>query len=131
MAKLFYIYTLTTFADRIIIGCALLLLVWSYMYYWVGENTSGDYALILVKNQLPQRVNLQNYQQISVLGRLGESILEINEGRIRFIASPCHNKYCIHAGWLTTTGDFIACLPNQVSIELHREQTTEFDAIAY
>jgi hypothetical protein len=131
-AKLSYGYSLTTIADRIIVGCALSLLVWSYMYYWTSEKTTGDYALILVQNQIPKRVNLQHAQQIHILGSLGESIIEVaDDGRIRFIASPCRSKYCIHIGWLSTTDDFAACLPNQVSIELHQEEAIEFDAIAY
>ena len=129
--KLFYGYSITTLADRIIISFALLLLVWSYMHYWMGERTTSDYALLLVQDQIPQQVSLQHPQQISVIGRVGESIIEIANGRIRFIASPCHNKHCIHIGWLGTTGDFAACLPNQVSIELRRNAVAEFDAIAY
>lgn len=131
MKKLLYYYSFTTLADRIIFGVALGALVWSYTYYWIGESLMADYALILVTNQTPKRVDLQHTQQISISGRLGQSIIEVSDGRIRFIASPCRNKQCIHVGWLTTTSDFVACLPNQVSIELHRFETTKFDAIAY
>ncbi len=123
------LYALTTVADRIILVFALALLVWLYLHHWVGGR--ADYARILVANQAPQQISLQHPQQISIQGHLGESLIEVAEGRIRFIASPCRNKYCIHAGWLTKGGDFVACLPNQVSIELHRTKTVEFDAIVY
>jgi hypothetical protein len=129
MMKLFSF--VTTVADRIILSIALLLLVWLYMRYWIGGMQPTDYALILVANQAPILVDLQRPQQIPIQGRLGESLIEVAQGHIRFIASPCRNKYCIHAGWLAKGGDFVACLPNQVSIELHRAETAEFDAIVY
>jgi len=123
--------SLTTLADRIIIGFALALLVWLYIHYWVSEPLPADYALILVANHAPIRVDLQRHQRVPVQGRLGQSLIEVSQGRIRFVASPCRNKQCIHAGWLTASGELVACLPNQVSIELHRAETAQFDAIAY
>ena len=123
--------SLTTLADRIIISIALALLVWLYIHYWVSDPQPADYALILVANHAPIRVDLQRDQQVPVQGRLGQSIIEVSKGHIRFASSPCRNKQCIHAGWLTASGELVACLPNQVSIELHRAETAQFDAIAY
>jgi len=123
-------YAQTTIADRLIICLGLLFLLWLYKLYWTSSSSS-DYALIYVMNQAPIQVDLQHPQAITIPGRLGESLIEVKEGRIRFVTSPCHNKFCIHAGWLTKNGDFIACLPNQVSIELHNLKTTKFDSVVY
>ncbi|OAD21528.1 protein containing DUF1312 [Candidatus Thiomargarita nelsonii] len=122
---------MTTVADRIILSIALLLLVWLYLHYWTGARAPADYALILVANQAPIKLDLQHSQQIAIAGSDGESLIEVADGRIRFIASSCQSKHCIHAGWLTKGGDFVACLPNQVSIELHNAETAHFDAIVY
>jgi hypothetical protein len=126
-------YAKTTIADRIIICLSLLFLLWLYKLYWTSSNDSSDYALIYVLNQAPIQVNLHHSpQQITtVKGRLGESQIEVKEGSIRFITSPCHSKFCIHAGWLTKNGDFVACLPNQVSIELHNLKDRKFDSVVY
>jgi hypothetical protein len=124
-------YAQTTIADRIIICLSLFFLLWLYQLYWTGSNESSDSALIYVMNQTPIHVNLQHPQQITVKGRLGKSLLEVKDGQIRFITSPCHNKFCIRAGWLTKNGDFLACLPNQISIELHNLKNTKFDSVAY
>jgi len=124
-------YAQTTIADRLIICLGLFLLLWLYNVYWIGSNKSSDYALIYVMNQAPIQVDLQHSQQITIKGRLGESLIEVKDGRIRFITSPCHSQFCIHAGWLTNNGDFVACLPNQVSIELHNLKTTKFDSVVY
>ncbi len=126
------IYAKTTIADRLIIGFAFLFLFWLYQLYWTNSKESSDYALIYVMNQAPIQVDLQHPQTVTVQGRLGESQIEVKTGEIRFISSPCHNKFCLHAGWLKTNGDFVACLPNQVSIELHNHRKdTKFDSVVY
>ena len=120
----------TTITDRIILLLSIILLIFLYKNYWI-KGQSANYALILVANQQAQRVDLQHNQQLLIQGRLGKSLIEIADGHIRFIDSPCHGKYCIHAGWLSKNGDFMACLPNQISLELHNSQEIEFDSIAY
>jgi len=120
----------TTIADRIILLLSIILLIFLYKNYWI-DGQAAHYALILVENHSPQQVDLQKNQRLSVQGRLGKSLIEIAEGRIRFIDSPCRGKYCIHTGWLSKNGDFTACLPNQISLELHNSQEPQFDSIAY
>ncbi len=59
-----------------------------------------------------------------VLGLAGETIFEINDGKIRIIDSACPNKICVHQGWSRT----LVCLPNNVIIAL--EDNGEFDAVS-
>ncbi|EDN65520.1 conserved hypothetical protein [Beggiatoa sp. PS] len=106
-------------------------LIWLYIYYWIDKRLPTNYALVWVANQSPKQINLQQTKQISFQGAMGESLIEVKKGRIRFIASPCQHKHCIHAGWLTNNGDFVVCLPNQVSIGLYGTKITQFDGIAY
>jgi len=67
---------------------------------------------------------------IEINGTRGLSTLEFNDGAVRFVASPCRTKRCIHAGWLRRSGDFAACLPNQVSV-LVAGAERRFDAINF
>ncbi len=119
-----------TFADLSILIIAASLLVWSYWYYW-SNGTVKKYAVISMPNQSPLQVALGKPKFINIQGKKGISTIEIQPEKIRFIASPCHNKYCIHAGWQKQAGDFTACLPNQVSIEIHGQQAIQLDSIAY
>ena len=59
-----------------------------------------------------------------VSGRLGITKIEVNDGRVRIVDSPCKNKTCIHQGW----GKHIICLPNDVIITV--VSGDDFDAIA-
>ncbi len=122
---------MTTLADRIILVLAILLIGWLYLHYWGTSSQLASYALIFTPFQSPQKVSLQHSQRLQVQGRLGVSLIEIEAGRIRFHTSPCHGKLCIHAGWLNHGGQLVACLPNQVSIELYLIEDDEFDSIVY
>jgi len=64
--------------------------------------------------QPPFDPNAPNYVK-RVIGIPGDTV-EIHDGAVRFVSSPCAGKLCVHAGWLKNGNDFTACLPNRVSI---------------
>ncbi len=61
---------------------------------------------------------LDTPREVHVHGPLGDSIVVIKDGGVRFTASPCRDKICIAAGILTETDDWTACLPNRVFITI-------------
>ncbi|HEX7047979.1 MAG TPA: NusG domain II-containing protein [Gammaproteobacteria bacterium] len=69
-------------------------------------------------------------RKFSVAGPLGETVIEIHDGRARIVQSPCRKKICIRAGWLDAAGDVAACVPNRVSIALLGNDP-RFDAINF
>lgn len=73
---------------------------------------------------------LANDQRVRIDGFVGDSAIEIADGRARFVGAPCRNRVCIAAGWLSSGGDFAACAPNGVSILL-RAGNERYDAINY
>ncbi len=115
--------------DYLVFLATLLLLPWLYFTLW-GDQRAGAYAQILVGGDQQALVSLHQPQTIEVEGALGLSILEIVDGKIRFITSACQGKQCIHRGWINLGGEVVSCLPNQVSIAiLGGEQ--RFDAINF
>jgi hypothetical protein len=49
-------------------------------------------------------------------GPVGETSIEIRDGKVHVHDSDCRNKVCIAAGWISSPGDWIICLPNNVFI---------------
>ncbi len=47
-------------------------------------------------------------------GPVGETSIEIKDGKVHVHDSDCRNKVCISAGWVSRVGDWIICLPNNV-----------------
>lgn len=97
----------------VLVLCGLLLPV-LFLHYGVAA-TSGTQVRIRVGNKDSIQVPLNRDQVLRVQGKLGESVVEIKEGRVRFLHSPCSGKQCVHSGWAKRGGEFAACLPNEVS----------------
>jgi hypothetical protein len=74
-------------------------------------------------------VDLSRSQDIAIDGLVGRNVLAVRAGRLRFAAAPCRNRVCIAAGWLATAGDFAACVPNGVSVQLLGSGRDAYDAI--
>lgn len=117
-----------TTADRVVVGLALTLVAWLYAAFWTQGK--GAEVAVLVNGVESRRLPLAQNQIFEVAGRIGTNKLEINGGQVRFVASPCTGKQCIHAGHLRRSGEFAACLPNGVSVYVVG-MATEFDAINF
>ncbi len=119
-----------TRADWFVLACLLAVQPWLYAHFWNGHADTADSAVITALGQAPRELSLRHDQLITISGPLGDSLLEIQGGRLRFRDSPCRGKQCIHSGWLSRAGDFAACLPNRVSVTLVGA-TARYDAINY
>ena len=94
------------------------------------QSGSGSAIEINVNNQPPLTYSMMKDQKIKVAGELGNSIVEIQDGKVRFSHSPCNNKVCILSGWHQSSGDHIVCLPNKISVSL-LSQEDRFDGINF
>lgn len=118
-----------TRADTLLVLFALLFVGGSYYLAW-QPSVPGSRLDVYQGNSLYKQQRLDEPAILHVPGKLGESVIEVNQGRARFQASPCTSKFCIHAGWLQHAGDVIACLPNGIHIQVHGGQS-QFDALAF
>ena len=115
-----------TAADRWVVGAALALVASLYVWSWggpLGSDAGGSDAAsvvveVVVAGHAGETIDLGRDGEVEVQGRMGPSRLLVQDGRVRFTASPCRNKQCIHSGWLAHEGDFAACLPNGVAVEV-------------
>lgn len=118
-----------TRADWIVIILALALLPLVYLYNW-RPHTRAVEATITGPDHYHRTIMLDHDQIIRVPGKLGDSVLEVRKGEIRFIKSPCTTKFCIHSGWLKYNGDVMACLPNGVYVAV-AGGSRKYDAINF
>lgn len=115
-------------ADGLILVIAIGLISYLYAHFWTTGHR-GHQVVVSTPFET-MHLSLQQMQQFQVEGKLGPSKMQISQGRIRFLQSPCRQKQCIHSGWLKLSGDFAACLPNGISIAVQGENT-KYDAINY
>jgi hypothetical protein len=71
-------------------------------------------------------------ERVEIPGPLGRTVVELSGGAARVVSSPCTNKTCIAAGAIHRRGQWVACLPNGVSLTIEGENTEpELDAAAF
>ncbi|HHM05995.1 MAG TPA: NusG domain II-containing protein [Gammaproteobacteria bacterium] len=118
-----------TRTDSLIVVLAAALLPFLYLGFW-GEGGAGESVRIQDAAGRVIELPLARDQRLKVAGRLGESIIEVRGGQVRFVASPCTGKQCIHSGWLHESGEVAACLPNGISAAV-AGRDPRFDAVNF
>jgi hypothetical protein len=99
-----------------------------YAALWRPAVTAS-HAEIYVDGRSAGRLDLASAGTHRYRGARGDSVLQVEAGRIRFIDGPCRNRVCIYSGWLSESGDGTACLPNRVSLTLRGRGGV--DAVSY
>jgi hypothetical protein len=79
---------------------------------------------------LYKELSLNENIAVSVPGPLGDSVVQIEDGTVVMLSSPCPNKVCIHTGKIKYSGESIICIPNKVFV-LIRAEKADFDAVTY
>lgn len=116
-----------TRGDKILIaGMVILNLT---LFYRLGfNNTQGSFVVVEVDQQEVARVPLSTDKVLHISGKLGETEVEIRDGKTRILRSPCKNKVCIKTGYIRYADRMAACLPNGVVVRVvgntHREVDT-------
>jgi hypothetical protein len=100
-----------------------------YGRYWSPAAGPPTHAIVRAEKAPALRVPLHVDARFTVAGRLGNSELEVRDGRIRFVTSPCRRKVCLRSGWMHAAHDATACLPNRITLSLDSPQR-QFDGIS-
>jgi hypothetical protein len=118
-----------TIADKVlaislvVLSAALFLL----MPRWVLSHATE--VEIHACDKLAGRYALSQDQMIDVAGPLGVTKVEIKNGRVMIISSPCPHGTCMHMGDFGSEGGLLACVPNQVVVKVGRERSDGLDAV--
>ena len=118
-----------TRADLILLLLVVCTLPFLYARAWFPDE-QASYVQILAGDAEPVVEQLDPDRRLEVSGPLGNSVIEIEEARVRFLESPCQGQQCVHSGWLEAAGELAACLPNRVIIQL-LGQHPRFDAVNF
>ena len=68
---------------------------------------------------------------LAVVGTLGVMEIEIHDGKVRVVFSPCKEKICIQTGAISKTGTWIACVPNRVFLKIEGKGDDETDTDSF
>lgn len=88
---------------------------------FIFRNQEAIYCEIYVDGKLTETVSLIEERSFVLKDRPGIRF-EVKDQRIAFAASDCPDQICVHAGYLSQTGQSAACLPNKTSIRICSRQ---------
>lgn len=79
----------------------------------IGETSNKVVAAVILSPEEKRTIRVE--------GPIGTTIVEVEGTRAHVVSSPCPDKICVRMGWLERAGDFAACLPNRVLLEVSDE----------
>ncbi|NLC66027.1 MAG: NusG domain II-containing protein [Clostridium sp.] len=85
------------------------------------DNFEGNYAIISVKNEEYERVELTGNTEdrdIKVESDLGTNIVQVRGEKIGMLETTCPDGICKYPEFIEKAGEIIVCLPNRVVIEI-------------
>jgi hypothetical protein len=114
--------------DSLIILMSLVFIIFSFKTFWHFET--GSVVQVNFKGETYGNFSLFQDKKISLIGKEGESVIEIKDGQARLKSAPCRNQYCVQQGWISFTGQILICIPNEISIEI-LGKTKAYDSLNY
>jgi hypothetical protein len=120
----------TTLADKALFIFLIVISV-SGLFFVQELFPSGSRVKIILDGKTAYSFSLDEDRSVKVRGPLGDSFIEVKDGKVRMKDSPCPRKLCVNQGWIDRGA--IACLPNKViiSVDGHEElsEQGEIDAV--
>ena len=103
----------TTLADRLLF---ILLISISIAGIFISREalSKGSDVIVEIGGKSAYTLPLYSNRLLSVGGPYGNTLIEINSGKVRVKESHCRNQICVREGW--TSRGVIVCLPNKLVI---------------
>jgi hypothetical protein len=114
--------------DWLVIFASVFAIILMFQVFWTFEHASK--LKIRQGNQVIGTYDLNQTRDLHIHGILGDSLISISQGKVRFKQSPCNNQYCVHQGWLNRAGQVAICIPNQISLQLIGAKSS-YDSLNY
>lgn len=76
------------------------------------------------------RYTLSENRTIEAEGEIGITTIQIEDGSVRILSSPCDNKTCMR-GSISKYPQMLVCLPNRIVVSMEADRGGEIDAAAF
>ncbi|MBP5359693.1 MAG: NusG domain II-containing protein [Treponema sp.] len=115
--------------DFAVIFLCLALAVVSFVL--IRAHSGGKKVLVIQSMGKEYTYPLDQDAAYQIQGRLGISVIEVSDGKVRFVESPCPTKSCVQHAAISAVGDWSACLPNEVLVQIQGEDSDGVDALSF
>jgi hypothetical protein len=115
--------------DLIPLVLALLVTVSFSVYAYGYRSEGGDLVIETADEQWIYP--LDDDRTVEIEGPIGVTVIKIDEGTAWVVSSPCRDKICTASAPILNTGQWIACMPNQVFLRIESTDNAEVDATTF
>ncbi len=107
----------------VILAIVLIAVLFAVSFY--QSNADEKIAIVSQNNVVLDRIELNKISERYVINYYGEypGIIEVNNGKIRFLKADCPDQVCVNTGWIDKPGQIAVCLPAGVIIKIEGVQT--------
>ena len=97
----------------------IFLIITCVFCFFIFRNINGNKKQLVLSNGKDEWIYpLSKDAKLEIPGRLGNSIIKIENGSAFFEDSPCDNKLCVFSHKVSRIGEWTACLPNGIIIKI-------------
>ncbi len=114
--------------DAVIFSLCLFLVLIS-IFYALRKKSGRDVLLVFAGDE-KYIYPLTRDGVYEIPGKIGVSVICVEDGKARFLDSPCPNKTCVASHPVSKNGEWAACLPNDVFIRVEAS-SDDLDAVAF
>ncbi|HKJ04205.1 MAG TPA: NusG domain II-containing protein [Geopsychrobacteraceae bacterium] len=115
--------------DRYLVLVLVLLVGASFLLPF--SRRSGAEVIVDVQDRTVFTAPLDQARRFDIEGPLGMTQVEIDNGAVRMLSSPCPQKICIGLGKARRTGDLLACVPNRIVVRIEGDnEEAEYDLLS-
>jgi len=118
----------SVFGDSVVFILCLVLVTLSFLY--IARKKSGRDVLLVFAGDEKYIYPLTRDGVYEIPGKIGVSVICVEDGKARFLDSPCPNKTCVATHPVSKNGEWAACLPNDVFIRVE-SSSDDLDAVAF
>lgn len=116
-------------ADCILFAVLILIAVFISVFFFInGQNAEN--AAVYIGDSLYGSWPLNEDRTITVEHDGHTNIVEIGSGKVWMNYSDCSNQNCVDQGKISSTGQVIVCLPNEIIVRIEGSSSSELDAVS-
>jgi len=100
---------------------AVLLLICLALFAWLTPGGKGARVVAERDGEVIFVAPLDQPRRFELSGPLGTTRVEIADGAVRVLSSPCPHQVCVGMGAVDRAGELLACVPNHLLIRIEGE----------
>lgn len=100
------------------------------VFQMIFLKKEGTYALVQVRQEQRYRLDLQKETELVVEDETGFNKIKVKDGAVAVTEADCPDKVCVRTGYISKTGEVIACLPHELTVTISGADAKE-DAMVH